>query len=449
MVVVQASKINLPTPSSLYYPQTTSFLFEPHSLSLALMHSDSSFSLFSSLSFPLLSLPQALTIPSPSSSSSFLLLQETQEDPNPRVLFIVGGPHKGTSKVLLRFYLLRNNESKVFDRAKVVSKQKGIDFDDKVGVLLDVNHGMKISIVGSVNFFALYSLSDAKVLIFGVKLVGDDDAVAVKLMRCAVIECCRPVFSMSISFGWLILGEENGVRVIDLRGLVKGKTRRVKNLASKEKLLNVSNSLIRDGDDFGGSSSEIPCNGSLDGKIEKHCVSAKLRSIKYIQETDESGACFVAFKEKEVKGLESTALPKMSVKTISIQALSPKKFLILDSSGELCILNVHKTAVGFNISCQLRQLPQSLKVQKLAVFPEMSSRIQTIWISDGYQSVQMMDIDTTYNEDDGSESEGKLMQTSVSQAIFTSEKVQDMIPTAAKSILILGQARSLYAYAVS
>ncbi|GLU01640.1 hypothetical protein SLE2022_189400 [Rubroshorea leprosula] len=449
MVVVQASKINLPTPSSLYYPQTTSFLFEPHSLSLALMHSDSSFSLFSSLSFPLISLPQALTIPSPSSSSSFLLLQETQEDPNPRVLFIVGGPHKGTSKVLLRFYLLRNNESKVFDRAKVVSKQKGIDFDDKVGVLLDVNHGMKISIVGSVNFFALYSLSDAKVLIFGVKLVGDDDAVAVKLMRCAVIECCRPVFSMSISFGWLILGEENGVRVIDLRGLVKGKTRRVKNLASKEKLLNVSNSLIRDGDDFGGSSSEIPCNGSLDGKIEKHCVSAKLRSIKYIQETDESGACFVAFKEKEVKGLESTALPKMSVKTISIQALSPKKFLILDSSGDLCILNVHKTAVGLNVSCQLRQLPQSLKVQKLAVFPEMSSRIQTIWISDGYQSVQMMDIDTTYNEDDGSESEGKLMQTSVSQAIFTSEKVQDMIPTAAKSILILGQARSLYAYAVS
>lgn len=140
---------------------------------------------------------------------------------------------------------------------------------------MDVNHGMKMSIVGSVNFFALYSLSNAKVLIFGVKLVGDDDAVAVKLMRCAVIECCRPVFSMSISFGWLILGEENGVRVIDLRCLVKGKMRRVKNLASKEKLLNVSNSLIRDGDDFGGSSSEIPCNGSLDGKIEKHCVSGE------------------------------------------------------------------------------------------------------------------------------------------------------------------------------
>lgn len=39
----------------------------------------------------------------------------------------------------------------------------------------------------------------------------------VKLMRCAVIECSVPVWSISVSSGVLILGEDNGVRVFNLR----------------------------------------------------------------------------------------------------------------------------------------------------------------------------------------------------------------------------------------
>ncbi|XVF20572.1 hypothetical protein REPUB_Repub12eG0011900 [Reevesia pubescens] len=436
MVVVQASKINLPTPSS---KTPTSLLFEPHSLSLALFHSDSSLSLFPSISFPFSPLQNSLTIPPPSSSSTFLLLQ--QNHPNPTVLFVVAGPYKAGSKLLLRFFLYRNDGSKVFEKPKViVSKQKGIEFDDKVGVLIDVTHGLKAMIVGSVNFFALYSVSSSKVLIFGVKLVsGNDDGVAIKLMKCAVIDCLKPVFSMGVSFEWLVLGEENGVRVWNLRELVKGKkVKRVKNSG-------LSNGVIGDNDGMtiatgGSSSSEIVCNGHLDGKTEKHSVSVKPRFGKYRQESAEGGACFVAFEQNDVTDLTSTKVSFMSLKAISIQPLSSKKFLILNSAGDLSVLHVINTAVGSNITCYMRQLPHVLKVQKLAVLPDISSIRQTVWISDGYHSVHMMDISSAVNENDKRESEEKLIQISVSQAIFSSEKIQDMIPTAANSILILGQA---------
>ena len=53
---------------------------------------------------------------------------------------------------------------------------------------------------------------------------GNDGDGGVRLMRCAVIECSRPVFSVSVAFGFLILGEENGVRVFGLRRLVKGRS---------------------------------------------------------------------------------------------------------------------------------------------------------------------------------------------------------------------------------
>ncbi|XWS30680.1 hypothetical protein CRYUN_Cryun23aG0007500 [Craigia yunnanensis] len=444
MVIDQASKINLPTPSSsVSSSKTPSLLFDPHSFSLALFYSDSSLSLFPSISFPFSPHQKSLTIPPPSSSFTFLL-QKTQQNPNPRVLFIVAGPYKGGSKVLLRFFLYRNDGSKVFEKPKiVVSKQKGIEFDEKVGVLIDISHGLKVTIVGSVNFFALYSVSSSKVLIFGVKLVGNDegdDGVAVKLMKCSVIDCLKPVFSMSISFEWLVLGEENGVKVWNLRELVKGrKVRNVKNSG-------LSNGVIGDNDGIfsgGSSSSEIVCNGYLDGKIEKHSVSVKQMSGKNRQESAGGSACFVVFDKKEVKGLTSTKVSFMSMKAISIQPLSSTKFLMLNSAGDLSVLHVLNTAVGSNFTCHMSPLPHVLKVQKLAVLSDISSRRQTIWISDGYHSVHMMDISSDVNENDKRESEEKLIQISVSQAIFSSEKIQDMIPTAANSILILGQGNLL------
>lgn len=275
MVLVQSSKLS-PPPS---LPPTKSILFEPNSHSLALMHTDSSVSLFPCLSFPspppLPPKPQIL-VPSPSSSSSFLLIHQ---DPIPKVLFLVASPYKGGSQILLRFYLLQKEN--IFYKPQVVCNQKGIAFDSKLGVLLDINHGVSIKIVGSVNFFVLHSVSSKKVCVFAVKLIDDGDGEMVKLMRCAVIECNVPVWSISVSSGVLVLGEDNGVRVFNLRQLVKGRVKNVKGINSNGKSdgkgLKLPNGVVGD-DYFHGSSSGNGSNGVLDMKTDKQCVSGKCAS---------------------------------------------------------------------------------------------------------------------------------------------------------------------------
>ncbi|XP_062150540.1 uncharacterized protein LOC133859228 isoform X2 [Alnus glutinosa] len=449
MVVVEASKLKLPTPSlSSFPPLTTSLLFEPHSLSLALMHSDSSFSLYPSTSpLALSSLPPPQTlIPSPSSSSTFLLLQNPDPNPNPnlRALFVVSGPYRGGSSVLLRFYvLLRKTNS--FARARLVCNQRGLRFDDKLGVLVDVNHGVSVRLSGSVNFFAMYTVSSSKIFVFAVRTVGDDgdqdggeDGVVLKLMRCAVIECSKPVFSISVSSGFLILGEESGVRVFNLRPLVKGRVRKVNNLNLNSNLgMHVANGKLESrgfhlpngliGGDYakhgggkngGEGASGITRNGYLDGRVDNHYGSVKQSSIKLRQDSSEGGACFVAFRSGEVGSSTSTRKLKMSVKAISIQALSPKKFVILDSVGELHLLHLSNSVIGSDSSCHMKQLPHIMEVQKLVVFPDVSIRNQTVWISDGCYSVHMMavsDMDAAVNENDINESGEKLMQISVRQ----------------------------------
>ncbi|XP_048328838.2 uncharacterized protein LOC107416550 [Ziziphus jujuba] len=487
MVVVQASKLDLPNPS-LSSPHITSLLFEPHSLSLALMHSDSSFSLYPSISpFSLSSLPPPQTIVSPpSSSATFLLLQNpnpNNPDTNSRVLFVVSGPYGGGSKVLLRFYILQRQ--KLFTKAQVVCNQRDLQFDGRLGVLIDCNHGVSIRLSGSVNFFAMYSVSSSKVWVFAVKSVvgsiddddggggGGGDGVVVKLMRCAVIECCNPLWSISVSFGFLILGELNGVRVFNLRPIVKGQVRKVKPWHSNSKPEGRKSCLpngVIGGDDVygdlrgnmnsGGSGgcgksdavlgiSEIACNGYLEGKKSPQYVSVKQRAIKLRADSCEQGACFVALKRQDAEPSKSKVV--MSVKAISIQALSAKKFIILDSAGNLHLLRLSYPVVGSDITCDMRQLPQVLKVQNLAIIPDTSLRTQTVWVSDGYHSVHMMvasDMENLADENDRSENKEKLMQISAVQAFFASEKIQDVIPLAANAIFLLGQG-SLYAYAVS
>ncbi|XP_028216257.1 uncharacterized protein LOC114398269 isoform X5 [Glycine soja] len=78
-------------------------------------------------------------------------------------------------------------------------------------------------------------------------------------MRCAVIECSRPVFSVSVAFGFLILGEENGVRVFGLRRLVKGRSGK-----------RVGNSKPLKNGGRGGGLEAVNCNGDLEGKMERH-----------------------------------------------------------------------------------------------------------------------------------------------------------------------------------
>lgn len=90
-----------------------------------------------------------------------------------------------------------------------------------------------------------------------------------------MIECSVPVWSVSVSSGVLILGEDNGVRVFNLRQLLKWKVKKVKGFVWNGKLdgkgLKSPNGV---GDDYDPiSSSGNACNGALDGKTDKHCVS--------------------------------------------------------------------------------------------------------------------------------------------------------------------------------
>ncbi|XP_065854307.1 uncharacterized protein [Euphorbia lathyris] len=431
MVVFQSSKVSLPS-SSL---QTTSFLLEPNSLSLALMHSDFSLSLYPPLSFPSLSsLPPKpqISIPPPTSSSSFVLLRQ---DSDSRALFLVASPHKGGSQILLRMYILQNNNT--FTRAQVVCSQRGLGFDSKLGVLVDVNHGVSIKIIGSVNFFVMYSVSSRKVWVFALKLIGNGDAV--KLMRCAIIECSRPVWSISVSFGFLILGEDNGVRVFNLRQLVKGNAKKVKssnsngNLDRNVKLESKGSKLPNGVIGAEHHSITTSCNGLLDGKIEKLSLLVKQKSLRCREDSSEVGAFFMSFKSKHVHG--------STIKAVSIQALSSNKFVILDSIGDIHILCLSTPSGGGNLRNQMMHFPHSMKVQKLAVLPDISSRIQSFWVSDGIHSVHMMSASETegaVSKIDGDEVEEKLMQISVIQAIFSSERVRDLVPLAGNAILVLG-----------
>ncbi|XP_050383754.1 uncharacterized protein LOC126800429 isoform X2 [Argentina anserina] len=445
MVVVQASKLNLPYPS-LSSPHITSLLFEPTSLSLALMHSDSTFSLYPSLSpLSLSSLPPPQTLIHPPSSSSTFLLLQNPNNSNPKVLFIVSGPHKGGSQILLRFYVLHKMTQ--FVRAQVVCTQKDLSFDHKFGALVDCNHGVSVRLSGSVNFFAMYSVSGSKIWVFAVKDVGE---VAVKLMRCAVIDCCKPVWSISVSFGFLMLGEDGGVRVFDLRKVAKGRVRKSRTLNG----VSGDNVVVHcEAGDCGSKHGSGKCDGSCSGylccKNDTTCVSDKQRSVKLKQEPCEDGVYFVAFKGKELE--TSKPRRKILVKAISLEALSPNKFLILDSDGGLQLLHLSRPVMGSNITTFMQQLPNGMKVQKVAVLPEIAARTQSVWVSDGYNSVQMMvasDMDIAVSENDLNEIKEKPLHITVGLTIFTGEKIQDLTPLATNAILILGQG-NLYTYATS
>uniref|UniRef100_A0A0A0LAM6 Cleavage/polyadenylation specificity factor A subunit N-terminal domain-containing protein n=1 Tax=Cucumis sativus TaxID=3659 RepID=A0A0A0LAM6_CUCSA len=169
-------------------------------------------------------------------------------------------------------------------------------------------------------------------------------------------------------------------------------------------------------------------------------LDVRPRCIKLRQDSSE-GLYFVALKGRGNEGLKSAKM--MSLKAISIQALSPKKILILDSVGDLHLLHIANTANGFDFSCNIRPLPHLMKAQMLTSFPDTIIRNQTVWLSDGNHSVHIMvipDVDSVVPENMGNESEEVLMKRiSVMQAIFAGEKIQDITSLAANAVLILGQ----------
>ncbi|KAJ7561084.1 hypothetical protein O6H91_03G013400 [Diphasiastrum complanatum] len=133
---------------------------------------------------------------------------------------------------------------------------------------LDVPHGIAVKMVASVNVIALYSASAAKIWVMAAKIssatapnreiptvtaglpelhqrseieetFGGFKGGALKkqncshskhltttkesllLIKCAVLDCNRPIYSLHLSLQHLLLGEQGGVRVWPLRPLVK------------------------------------------------------------------------------------------------------------------------------------------------------------------------------------------------------------------------------------
>ncbi|PIN08884.1 hypothetical protein CDL12_18538 [Handroanthus impetiginosus] len=453
----EARQLILPKPLHAPSPLISSVLYDPLSSSLALRHSDSSFSLYPSFSplsvssFP----PPKSLIPSPTSSSAFLHLRTTH---NPATaLFITSSPLlRPAPATLLSFYILRDDR---FVKIRVISNHRDLEFDQtKSGVVFKVNHGVSMKLSGGINVFSLYSVSNSKIWVFALRLIGDEGGgEALKLMKCAVIDCCLPVFTVRILFGFLILGEENGVRIFPLQPLVKGNHRKEKKNSGKR--YNLKGGLSNGVDVAKGSSGSktVGADGDLNlvpakgEKSEKHSDSVKLRSVKVRQDSRDVGAFFVAFEAKDVQSSTSMKMTGRSVKAISIQALSACHFVVLDSVGDVHLLCLSYPVQGLDNACTVKRLSQTMKVQKLAIFHDVSTVTQTIWMSDGRHSVHLMmvsDMDTSFDEIEKKDTNEKLIQTSVTQTIFTSEKIQDIVPLAANGILILGQG-SMFAYAVS
>lgn len=321
-----------------------------------------------------------------------------------------------------------------------------------------VSHGVSVKLAAGVNAFALYSITNRKVWVFSVKQLGDEE---VKLMKCAVIDCSLPVFSISISFGFLIFGEDNGVRVFPLRPLVRGRVKKDKSVTKKSlngdkmevKKLPLRNGMMIHGinaEICSADGSKLTCvetelkltsNRVLDERTENRTESAKLRSVRLRQDSREGIANFVAFKSKD-DNFESIKIPAKSAKAVGIQALSSTKFLILDSEGNLHLLFLATSVHGSETRYHMKQITHNMKVRKLAVLPDSSTRSQTVWISDALHTVHMIavtDMDASVNQTDSKDPAEKLVQTSVVQAIFSSEKVQEIAALSVNTILLLGQ----------
>ncbi|KAL8231119.1 hypothetical protein R6Q57_000897 [Mikania cordata] len=447
VVFTQARQLRLSPPLS---STISTVLYDPTSLSLAIMRSDSSFSLYpriSPFSSPPFHSPTATTVvPPPSTSAAFLRLRSNDTS---RVIFIVCSPHLAGSSILLRFYMLRSDNQ--FSRVRVICNQSDLSFDErKLGVLFRVNHGVSIKLAASINVFAMYSVSDRKVWVLSVKVLGDGDVV--KLMKTAVVDCDLPVFSISVSTGFLILGEDDGIRVFQLKPLVKGRIKKLDK--SKAQKFNLINGMIQGANGnsiLNAKSGKV--NGSIEEKIGKrHDNPAKLRPMKMRQNSQDGGVQFVSFKSKEIKDYNSLKVSlMMSIKTVSIQLLAHNKFLILNSVGELYLLALPNHMSGSESVYEIKKLTLTMKVQNLAVLPDDSTKTQTVWVSDGNYTIHAIivsDMDSVANENDTKGIEEKI-QNSATQVIFTSEKIQEIIPISANAILLLGQASNIFAYAIS
>lgn len=241
---MQASKLTL--AEATHPSQVVKVWLDPNSESLALMLSDSSCLLYS-LKSPS---STATQIPAPTSDACFLRLIKPRPANRPKkaagaVVFISAMPDRAGSRTVLKAWLVRQSSasnpgsSSGFSRASIeVRASKGSEGLAKLGIL-ELVHGFSVKIAASVNVLSLYSPSEGKIWVMAAKLKDEQgtsklkgegleprNLVCISLIKCCVVDCNGPVYSIRLSLQHMLLGQDNGVRVWPLRPLVKGKQKK-------------------------------------------------------------------------------------------------------------------------------------------------------------------------------------------------------------------------------
>lgn len=173
--------------------------------------------------------------------------------------------------------------------------------------------------------------------------------------------------------------------------------------------------------------------------------ACKLTTLRVKQSSGSYSSIFLAFNQVDHNLQGGVNLIK-SAKAVSIQPFSKDKFLVLDSAGALHVFSLQNTELAPEAT-KTYCLDCAMKVQLFAVFPSSSTKTQTLWVSDGGHSIHMVSIFPAFDaespkSDDGDsdgEREVATIKLSAIEAIFTSEKVQDIVPISKDSVLILGQ----------
>ncbi|KAL6614683.1 hypothetical protein ACP70R_036953 [Stipagrostis hirtigluma subsp. patula] len=433
----------LPLPPT--HPAPASLLLAPPSSptrALALLFPDSSAQLFASLPVPAAARsPTPTAVPAPlAAAACFALLL-----PSSHLLFLTAHPSPASPAVHLRAYSLTSASA----FARFVPSP--LSFKREVSAsglpLPGLPFGLGVRLAAEVNAVALLSVAAGQIWVLAPKLAADGRTV--ELHKCAVVELesARPVYAMEVAMGRLLLGEAGGVRVFQLRPLMKGgkerEGRKEGAAAAGSKSLQKKNGIL--------NGLVVPVRrGSNGGGTEGHAVSTSKLTTLRVKQSSGSYFSLLIFKNDDHNSQDSTELLK-AVQAVSIHPLSKNKFLVLDSSGVLHVLSFSSTEMlsgagskQYSENIHMYRLDYPMKVLLSAVFPSSSTKTQIFWVSDGGHSVHIMsafDVESPDGEDGHGVGERELttIKLSAIEAIFTSEKVQDIVPISKDSVLILGQ----------
>lgn len=290
---------------------------------------------------------------------------------------------------------------------------------------------------------ALLSLAARQIWVLAPRMAADGRTL--ELHKCAVIqlEPTRPVYAMEVAMGRLLLGEAGGVRVFPLRSLMKGgrdkEGRKEGAAASAKKSLHKKNGVLN------GLIVPVGRGSGARGGQGDAASDCKLTTLRVKQSSGSYSSFFLAFNQEDHNSQGGVKLIK-SVKAVSIQPSSKDKFLVLDSAGVIHAFSLRNAELEPE-AAKTRFLDCAMKVQLFAVFPSSSTKTQILWVSDGGHSIQILsalpafDVKSPKSDNDDSDGERELatIKLSATEAIFTSEKVQDIVPISKDSVLILGQ----------